>query len=232
MRIDHLLDPAQANAQQYHRVIQPPATAPPRRVQAINRQAAPDDPRGVGTAPPDDGITLDLSPEGRQAARQAALEEMAANASQKTSNPPVPGDPTREPSPEEMRNEQTIRELAERDRRVRARQQATATAVGSLAPASASYTYQMGPDGRLYAVDGETPIDTTPVPGDPVATLRKAQQIEQAVFAPGESSPSDRRAAALAAAMAAKARQELARLNAEKSAAAAAEAAPTTPRSR
>jgi len=49
------------------------------------------------------------------------------------------------------------------------------------------------------------------VTGDPEATLRKAQQIAQAAFAPGDPRAEDRRAATMATAMAARARQELAR---------------------
>lgn len=37
--------------------------------------------------------------------------------------------------------------------------------------------YKTGPDGVKYAVSGEVLIDTSRVPGDPQATLQKAQLI-------------------------------------------------------
>lgn len=54
---------------------------------------------------------------------------------------------------------------------------------------------------------GEVSIDTSPE-SDPEDTIRKAQMIRQAALAPAEPSGQDRRAAAAAAQMAMKARQE------------------------
>jgi hypothetical protein len=75
MRILQLLDPAYAHPQVYYRMAPPPAKSPPRRIQAVNRPTGPNDPSGEGTSPPDDGISLALSPEAREAARRAALEQ-------------------------------------------------------------------------------------------------------------------------------------------------------------
>lgn len=41
----------------------------------------------------------------------------------------------------------------------------------------ASYDYEVGPDGKRYAVAGEVPIDYGPVPGDPQATVEKMQTV-------------------------------------------------------
>lgn len=211
MRIVHVVDAAQAQAQVQQRIAPPPTTSPPRRVQAVNREADPDDPTGVGTSPPDDGISLALSPEGREAARQATIEESRRSrtgrkdASAGESGEPDPADRT-----EDARKEEAVEELEAKDRQVRARGLARAATAGGLA-STPTFTYKVGPDGRLYAVGGDVKLDTTPVVGDPEATLRKAEQIERAAFAPGDPSPEDRRAAAMAAAMAASARQELAR---------------------
>lgn len=71
-----------------------------------------------------------------------------------------------------------------------------------------SYEYQTGPDGRRYAVGGEVSIDTAPE-STPEDTIRKAQTIRQAALAPAEPSGQDRRAAAAAAQMEMKARQEM-----------------------
>ena len=103
-----------------------------------------------------------------------------------------------------------LRELRARDREVRAHEQAHASAAGSLAKGGPSYSYQRGPDGRLYAIGGEVQIDTSAVSGDPQATLQKAQQIRRAALAPAQPSSQDRAVAAQAAVMEAQARVELA----------------------
>jgi hypothetical protein len=212
MRIVHVVDAAQAQAQVQQRFIPPPTLSPPRRIPAVSRQAGPDDPFGVGTAPPDDAVSLSLSPEGREAARQAAIEELLASQAPRQ-EPALEGEP--EPTAgypsEKTKEDQVIAELERRDRQVRAHEQAHAAAAGGLGSAP-TYTYQVGPDGRSYAVGGEVKIDTSPVVGDPEATLRKARQIERAALVSGgDASPEDLRAAVMAAAMAAHARQELAR---------------------
>jgi hypothetical protein len=211
MRIVHVVDAAQAQAQVQQRVPPPPTASPPRRVQAVNRQADPDDPTGSATSAPDDGISLALSPEAHQAARQAAIEEFQASQARRGGNPEEKA-PTPDPDDEirVARQQEAVRQMQQLDHEVRATQQVHAAAAGGLG-SMPTFTYRVGPDGRLYAVSGEVRIDTTAVPGDPEATLRKARQIEELAFSPGDSSPEDRRAAAVAATLAARARQELAR---------------------
>lgn len=104
--------------------------------------------------------------------------------------------------------QEEIRELAARDREVRRHEQAHA-AVGGKYARSPVYEFVRGPDGVRYAVAGEVSIDTSPVAGDPEATISKAQQIRRAASAPAEPSPQDRRVAAEAAVMEAEARIEL-----------------------
>ena len=84
-------------------------------------------------------------------------------------------------------------------------------AAGDLALGGPSFEYQVGPDGRQYAVGGEVQIDTSPVEGNPEATLEKAQRIRQAALAPAHPSSQDQAVAAQADALAARAEQELAR---------------------
>ena len=103
-----------------------------------------------------------------------------------------------------------ITELKIRDQEVRAHELAHAAAAGGLAKGGPSFEYQRGPDGQRYAVSGEVRIDTSGVPGDPEATLQKAQQIQQAALAPAQPSSQDRSVAVAAAAMAAEARAEIA----------------------
>jgi hypothetical protein len=60
-------------------------------------------------------------------------------------------------------------------------------------------------------VGGKVGTDTSPVSGDPAATIAKAQVIEAAANAPVDPSAQDKSVAAAAAAMEQAARQELAK---------------------
>lgn len=102
-----------------------------------------------------------------------------------------------------------IAELQHRDSEVRAHEQAHLAAAGSYAKGGPSYTYQVGPDGKQYAVGGEVPIDLSKVPNDPKATLQKAAAIRRAAHAPADPSAADRAIAAQAAQMATEAQHEL-----------------------
>ncbi|TVR08746.1 MAG: SprA-related family protein [Planctomycetota bacterium] len=104
---------------------------------------------------------------------------------------------------------QQLQELQDRDRAVRAHEQAHAAAAGSLALGGPTYSYQRGPDGRNYAIGGEVKIDTSPVPGDPEATIRKMDQVRRAALAPADPSPADRMIASQADREASLARTEL-----------------------
>ncbi|MCI4665811.1 MAG: hypothetical protein MRY74_13935 [Neomegalonema sp.] len=101
-----------------------------------------------------------------------------------------------------------LQQLKEADRATRAHEQAHATAGGAYASAP-SYEYQIGPDGRRYAIGGEVQIDISPVAGDPEATIEKMRQIERAARAPSDPSPEDHAAARQAQTVAQSARAEL-----------------------
>ena len=108
----------------------------------------------------------------------------------------------------EQQELEQVQELAARDREVRAHEQAHAAAAGQYG-SSPTYEYVRGPDGVSYAVGGSVQIDTSPIPGDPEATLRKAEQIQRAANAPAEPSGQDRQVAAQAAQLAQQARAEI-----------------------
>lgn len=110
---------------------------------------------------------------------------------------------------QQLKEQRQINDLASRDREVRAHEQAHASVGGQYA-GSPTYSFTRGPDGVSYAVGGEVSIDTSPVPNDPEATLRKAQVIRAAASAPAEPSPQDRRVAAQAASLENEARAQLA----------------------
>ncbi len=109
-------------------------------------------------------------------------------------------------SREEM---QEVQELKTRDREVRAHEAAHMAAGGQHVRGGATFEYQTGPDGRRYAVGGEVSIDTSPVKGDPKATVQKMQAVRKAALAPAQPSAQDRAVAAKAAQEEAKARQQL-----------------------
>lgn len=95
------------------------------------------------------------------------------------------------------REKQIIEELRRRDEAVRRHEQAHIAAGGSLVRGAANYSYQIGPDGKQYAVGGEVQIDISPE-DTPEATIRKMQQVQRAALAPSDPSPQDRAVAAMA----------------------------------
>lgn len=109
---------------------------------------------------------------------------------------------------------QTIRELAQRDREVRNHEQAH-QAVGGQYAGAMSLTYTTGPDGKRYAVAGEVSIDISPVPGNPEATMDKAERIRRAALAPAEPSAQDRAVAAQATQLQIDAQAELRQMERE-----------------
>ncbi|MEE9161742.1 MAG: putative metalloprotease CJM1_0395 family protein [Candidatus Neomarinimicrobiota bacterium] len=116
------------------------------------------------------------------------------------------GEGTAEQSPEEKAR---IAELKRRDTEVRRHEQAHVAAAGRYARGGANFQYVLGPDGKLYAVGGEVQIDTSEVPDDPEATIRKAQTVRRAALAPSNPSSQDQRVAAAATQMEFEARMEL-----------------------
>ncbi len=113
-------------------------------------------------------------------------------------------------------DKQNIERLKRRDAEVKAHEQAHMSAAGDLAQGSASFDYERGPDGKRYAVGGEVSIDTSSVPGDPQATLIKAQKIRRAASAPVDPSSQDRSVAAEASRMETQARAEVSQQSREK----------------
>jgi len=90
----------------------------------------------------------------------------------------------------------TSDEAVLRDREVRAHERAHLMTLGSAAASGIQLTTQKGPDGESYAVGGSVKVDLSPVPGDPRATLSKAQAVLRAALAPGNPSAADMRVAA------------------------------------
>ncbi len=102
-----------------------------------------------------------------------------------------------------------VEALERRDREVRAHEAAHVAASAGHA-GTPRYEYEVGPDGKRYAVDGQVSVDVAPVRGDPEATVRKMEQIQRAALAAADPSAADRQIVAQAAQVAQRARAELA----------------------
>jgi hypothetical protein len=158
--------------------------------------------------------TEQLAESSRQQTRRAPEDNPSQDAEQNRVATKAPVDEGQQRKQKAQQQEQqeaeqkVIEQLSARDREVRAHEQAHAAVAGQYA-GSPTYTYQRGPDGVSYAVGGEVQIDTSPIPNDPEATLRKAEQIARAASAPAEPSGQDRAVAAQAAKMAQQARVEI-----------------------
>lgn len=92
-------------------------------------------------------------------------------------------------TPEEQKR---VEELKRIDAKVRAHEMAHIAAGGGLVRGGANYQYEIGPDGKQYAVAGEVKIDMSVNPDDPEAAIQKMQQVRRAALAPADPSPQDR----------------------------------------
>jgi len=100
---------------------------------------------------------------------------------------------------------QLVSELQARDAEVRQHEAAHKSA--GAATGAASYTYQKGPDGKMYAIGGE--VDVAMKSGaTPEETIQNAQAVIAAAMAPTDPSPQDHAVASLARMMMLKAQQE------------------------
>ena len=98
--------------------------------------------------------------------------------------------------------------LATRDREVRLHEAQHQAAAGVLAVGGPQFTYQTGPDGKLYAVGGEVKLSFASGQ-TPEETISRAAQMRAAATAPANPSGQDLAVAAQAAAMETQARQKL-----------------------
>lgn len=103
--------------------------------------------------------------------------------------------------------QQEVNKLQARDTEVRAHEAAHKAAGGGLA-GSASYSYQRGPDGKMYAIGGEVPISFEKG-STPQETIANARQVAAAAMAPANPSPQDFSVATSARMMEMQAQQEL-----------------------
>ena len=98
-----------------------------------------------------------------------------------------------------------IKELSDRDAEVKTHE-ASHQALGGGLTGAASYTYQEGPDGKMYAIGGEVSI-STPTSSNPKEAIRNARTVAASALAAGDPSPQDFAVASSASIMEMKARQ-------------------------
>ena len=139
-------------------------------------------------------------------ARAEALAQSQGSASTKTGSDEtdVSADVESSEGTDEM-----IAKLEARNREVIAHEAAHMASAGAYIKGGASYTYQIGPDGKPYAIGGEVSVDMSPVPGNPRATITKMMAIRAAALSPDEPSGQDASVAAEAAQIEAQARAQL-----------------------
>nr|WP_321312107.1 putative metalloprotease CJM1_0395 family protein [uncultured Campylobacter sp.] len=106
-----------------------------------------------------------------------------------------------------LEEQRMVTELQAADTNVRAHEAAHMAAGGGLT-SPASYTYERGPDNKMYAVAGEVGISTGEG-NTPQESLNKAQTIRRAALAPADPSPQDLKVAAQAASMEMSARAQI-----------------------
>ena len=124
--------------------------------------------------------------------------------------------PQKKQNPNELSEDQkrAISQLQARDSEVRAHEAAHQAAGGGMT-GGASYTYQKGPDGRMYAIGGEVSISTKGG-STPQEEMANARQVQAAAMAPANPSGQDYAVATSAKVMEMKAQQELAKEEAAK----------------
>ena len=108
-------------------------------------------------------------------------------------------------SPDEKR---LVQDLQSRDAEVRAHESAHKS--GGASTGAATYTYQKGPDGRMYAIGGEVSVSFK-TGSTPQETIANAQAVIAAALAPADPSGQDMAVASSAMVMMMKAQQQLAR---------------------
>jgi len=142
--------------------------------------------------------------EGEQGADDENINNIDENAESTESEEPESADAR----VKEFAEQQTIKELQARDREVRSHELAHASAGGAYTGAP-QYTFEVGPDGKKYAVEGEVSVDLEPIDGNPRATIAKMQKVYNAALAPANPSIQDMRVANSAAQQIARAQSEI-----------------------
>ncbi len=139
---------------------------------------------------------------------QSTKQESSQENSQEGNTETVQDASNNDNSREEFQQRRKISELKSRDQEVRSHELAHAS-VGGAFTGSPQYSFETGPDGKKYAVEGSVSVDLSSIPGDPRATIAKMQKVHAAALAPANPSVQDTRVAANAAQIILQAQSEL-----------------------
>ena len=112
--------------------------------------------------------------------------------------------------------QQVVAKLKARDREVKAHEQAHIAAAAGINASAPTYDYQVGPDGKQYAIGGEVSISFTESK-DPESNIANAEAMKAAALAPADPSGQDLSVARSADEIIAKAKQDLAEQNSKAS---------------
>jgi len=106
-----------------------------------------------------------------------------------------------------------VADLQSRDAEVRAHEAAHQS--GGASTGGASYTYQKGPDGKMYAIGGEVSVSFS-TGSTPQETIANAQAVIASALAPADPSAQDMAVASSAMVMMMRAQQQIAQEAQEK----------------
>ncbi len=106
-----------------------------------------------------------------------------------------------------------LSQLQSRDTEVKAHEAAHQSGGGAVG--GATYTYEQGPDGKMYAIGGEVPVSFREG-STPQETIANAKAVISSALAPADPSGQDMAVASSATLMMIKAQQELTRETNEK----------------
>jgi len=180
---------------------------------ASEKGVASDKERGRTPAQNNESIDFISLEERAEQENKSIADQNSEQSSQHDSNENSPekvpvNEQTAQDSFEAFEQEREISELKRRDQEVRSHELAHA-AVGGASTGAPSYSFEIGPDGKRYAVAGEVSVDLSRVEGDPRATIAKMQKVHAAALAPANPSVQDTRVAATAAQIILQAQSEL-----------------------
>lgn len=92
------------------------------------------------------------------------------------------------PNQDQADFERVLAKFKNKDAQIRSHEQAHASIGHTTTPIS--YTYQQGPDGKMYAVGGSVRMDTS-MPDDPKAAAFKLDMLQKAATGPTDLSGAD-----------------------------------------
>ena len=187
------------------------------RIAVTNGQSVSSLPANTATeeAKNEEAVRVSISPEAAQLLAQVEGENLPVTAAEaenettdeqkspsgkSTSTPAPPSPPTADSNELTAAEKDMVQRLAARDQEVRAHERDHLAAAGELAVGGAQYTYEKGPDGKLYAIGGHVNINTG-TESDPAKAKLKAARVRSAALASGDASAADAAVAAHAGAI-------------------------------